>query len=267
MPEKKVNFTNALNLLKKNAEQRSYGVWVPSLGRDVNFKPLSTLHHKKFVKILIDANTFNLALNLHIYDVIKECCLENINIGDLNIFDKIAICYGIRKHNFKKPLSLSIDDDATREIIIDDLFNNFKEKYSVITSDNITVGDIVIKMSLPTLKREREFDKYIQNRYLNIDKSNEKINQVVADLMLYGVIIYIDSIQIGEESVSFDELQTEQKIELIGNLDASIFNRLNEYIEKCNNKKTELCSFEIIDKEDKVQTIEVVIDAGFFMDE
>ena len=61
MSDQKTNFADALSLLKKNAEQRSYDVWVPSLKQNVKFKPLTTLHHKKFVKSLPLYNTFSSA--------------------------------------------------------------------------------------------------------------------------------------------------------------------------------------------------------------
>jgi hypothetical protein len=72
MSDQKANFNDAINLLKKNAEQRSYDVWIPSLKQTAKFRPLTTLHHKKFVKCLIDSSLFTTSLNLHIYDVIKQ---------------------------------------------------------------------------------------------------------------------------------------------------------------------------------------------------
>lgn len=269
MSDQKTNFTDALNLLKKNAEQRSYDVWVPSLNQSIKFKPLTTLHHKKFVKSLIDSNLFTTSLNLHIYDVIKQSCLDAIDIDSLTVFDKLAICFALRKHNFKKPYSVLLSEDESRDISLDGLLANFKKKYKDVEPGKITEGSLTINLSLPTLKREREFDAYIFSKHLaNLNKTDEnQVNQVLADLVLYGSIVYIDSLSIGDQFVDFSTLRVDQKVELIGNLDALIFNKLNEYVQKCTDARASLCSVEINGLDDKPLNVEIAIDAGFFIDE
>ena len=270
MSDQKTNFTDALSLLKKNAEQRSYDIWVPSLNQNVKFRPLTTLHHKKFVKSLIDSSLFTTALNLHIYDVIKQSCLDSsIDIDNLTVFDKLAICFALRKHNFKKSYSVMLSEDEIRDISLDDLLASFKKKYKDVEPGEITEDSLTIKMTLPTLKREREFDAYIFSKHLsNLNKSDEnQVNQVLADLVLYGSIVYIDSLQIGDQFVDFSTLRVDQKVELIGNLDALIFNSLNEYIQKCTEARGSLCSVEINGLDDKPLNVEIAIDAGFFIDE
>jgi hypothetical protein len=270
MSDQKTNFADALSLLKKNAEQRSYDVWVPSLNQEVKFKPLTTLHHKKFVKSLIDSSLFTTSLNLHIYDVIKQSCLDNsIDVDTLTVFDKSAICFALRKHNFKKPYSVLLSETENRDISLDDLLVGFKKKYKDIEQGEISKGSLTIKLSLPTLKREREFDAYIFSKHLaNLNKTDEnQVNQVLADLVLYGSIVYIDSLTIGDQVVDFSTLRVDQKVELIGNLDALIFNSLNEYIQKCTEARSNLCSIEINGLDDKPLNVEISVDAGFFIDE
>lgn len=270
MSDQKTNFADALSLLKKNAEQRSYDVWVPSLKQNVKFKPLTTLHHKKFVKSLIDSSLFTTTLNLHIYDVIKQSCLDaNVDIDNLTVFDKLAICFALRKHNFKKPYSVMLSEDESRDISLDNVLAGFKKKYKDVESGEITEGSLIINLSLPTLKREREFDSYIFSKHLaNLNKADEnQVNQVLADLVLYGSIVYIDSLSIGDQFVDFSTLRVDQKVELIGNLDALIFNKLNEYVQKCTDARASLCSVEINGLDDKPLNVEIAIDAGFFIDE
>ncbi len=269
MSDQKANFNDAINLLKKNAEQRSYDVWIPSLKQTAKFRPLTTLHHKKFVKCLIDSSLFTTSLNLHIYDVIKQSCLEDIDVDSLTVFDRLCICFALRKHNFKKPYAILFDENTSKEVSLDELMANFKKRYVDIEPDDIKEGSLSIRMSVPTLKREREFDNYIFSRHIaNLVRTDEnQVNQVLADLVLYGVVVYIDSINIGDVVVDFNTLRIDQRIDLIGNLDASIFNRLNEYIQKCNEARTNLCSIDILDKDDKPLPVEITIDAGFFIDE
>lgn len=269
MSEQKTNFNDAINLLKKNAEQRSYDVWIPSLKQAVKFRPLTTLHHKKFVKYLIDSSLFNTSLNLHIYDVIKQSCLEDIDIDSLTVFDRLCICFSLRKHNFKKRYAVLLDGNTTQDVSLDDLIGNFKNSYHNIEPDTIKEGSLSIQLSVPTLKREREFDNYIFSHHIaNLTKTDEnQINQILAELVLYGVVVYIDNITIGDVTVDFNTLRIDQRIDLVGNLDAIIFNRLNEYIQKCNEARTKLCSIDILDKDDKPLPVEITIDAGFFIDE
>jgi hypothetical protein len=269
MSEQKTNFADALSLLKKNAEQRSYDVWVPSLNQNVKFKPLTTLHHKKFVKSLIDSSLFTTSLNLHIYDVIKQSCLDSIDVDTLTAFDKLAICFALRKHNFKKPYSVLLSENESRDISLDDLLAGFKRKYKDIEPFEVKEGSLVIKMSLPTLKRDKEFDAYIFSKHLsNLNKTDEnQVNQVLSDLVLYGSIVYIDSLAIGDQFIDFNTLRVDQKVELIGNLDALIFNKLSEYVQKCADTRKELCSVDINGLDDKPLNVEIAIDAGFFIDE
>lgn len=267
----KTNFNEAISLLKKNAEQNGSDIWVPSLNKSVKFKPLTTLHHKKFVKILIDSSIFNNALNLHIYDVISQTCIDPINIDDLTVYDRIAICLGLRTVNFKKNYKLIVGENEEKEIDLNLLLQSAKEKYSNISLNNksIKVGDIVVEVGLPNLKKEKEFDSYIFNKYLvNYDKTNqEQTNQIFADLMLFSAVTYIQSIAVGENIVKFDDLKIHEKIEIISNLNRSIFDPISEFILECNNQKTSLFSIEVTNTNNENQNIEISVDAGFFVDE
>jgi len=270
MSDNKANFNEAINLIKKSAESRSYDIWIPSLKRDVKFKPLNTLHHKKFVKILIDTSMFNTALNLHVYDIIKQTCIdETVVVDDLDIFDRLAVCYAMRQHNFKKKYLIALDDKEEREISFATLLAKFKKGYKRMDPDCITEGEISINVSLPTLKREREFDNYIFNKHLvSFDKNNtEQINQIFTDLMLFGTIQYIDSIKVGDVLIDIDSMRTDQKVEILGNFDSILTAKISNYIKKCNDLRTELCSIDVLNGKDEPQTVEISIDSSFFVDE
>lgn len=270
MTDNNATFNDAISLLKKSAETRGYNIWIPSLKQDVKFKPLNTLHHKKFVKILMDTSMFNTALNLHVYDIIKQTCLdESVNVDTLDIFDRIAICYAIRKQNFKKKYVIALDEKEDREISFTQLLAKFKKGYKRIEPDSVTEGDVTINVSLPSLKREREFDNYIYNKHLiNFDKNNnEQLNQIFADLMLFGTIQYIDSIQVGETLINIDGMRTDQKVELLSAFDAILTTKISTYIKKCNDQRVALCSVDVLNGKDETQTVEISIDSSFFIDE
>lgn len=270
MTDSNTTFNDAINLLKKSAEDRGYNIWIPSLKQEVKFKPLNTLHHKKFVKILMDTSMFNTVLNLHVYDIIKQTCLDaTVNVDALDIFDRIAICYAMRKQNFKKKYIISLDEKEDREISFTTLLAKFKKGYKKIEPDSVTEGDVTINVSLPTLKREREFDNYIFNKHLvNFDKNNnEQLNQIFADLMLFGTIQYIDSIKVGEVLIDIDTMRTDQKVELLSAFDAILTAKISTYIKKCNDQRVALCSVEVINGKDEAQTVEISIDSSFFIDE
>jgi len=263
------DFNDVINLLKKSANEKTYDIWVPSLERDVKFKHFTAAIHKKFIKILMDANIFNTALNITIFETIKATCAEpEVDIGSLNVFDKIAICAGLRANNFSKDISVDLSDNTVSAVTNEALLLSTVKNYTVVGDQTFTFNDIKIVCGVPTLKIEKDFDTYIHNKHL-INFKREDLNQVntiLADLVLYGVSQYIKTISIGEKTVTFADLKTDNKIEILNIIDTTLIAKLSEFIQKCNDVRTKMMTVTITNG-DISDNIEVTLDASLFVEE
>lgn len=145
---------------------------------------------------------------------------------DLNIVDRIYLLIYIRMMFIEPDISITADN-KTINISIASMLDKIEASY-IDLETKIEVNGIVVTLDLPCI-----------THYENID-----------DLL----IATIKHIQIGNESIDYNELDEEVREEVLSNLPAAIFSHVNDFIQKIQDN---LLAVDLIE-ENKALNIERV---------
>jgi hypothetical protein len=239
-----LNFNDALSLVKKTTDSAVYEVWIPSLDKNVKFRPLNAAQHKSIIQCALKASILPSQFNNVFYKIIKECVVDiEVEPNSFTILDKIFIAYHIRKNSIGPVVDYTLSVKNKKKQIqfqLDDAISNFKTKYREFAPQTIQSTDLEIDVKVPTLEAENATDRYIiDNNIDRIDDNNEeKINNVLTESVVYTISKFIQEIRIGSNVILFYKLTTSEKIQLLNSLDKPTFDKIYNYVVEFNKLKT-----------------------------
>ena len=211
---------SVLGSLKELNNSNTISINVPSLDKKVSFKHASVSQHKDLLRSAFDGvdgviNRVNI-LN----DIITVNCNKDVNFL---ITDKNAILLELRKASVGSKVKIE-----NVEYDLNDLptFNQSDIKLkSTVTEDGIKV-----KLNVPTLSTDTGINKKLGAELAKITDQQEKLKQSIDIVVTYETSKYIDSVQIGEDVISFSEVSSYERKELVNNLPIKLSNKILKYI-------------------------------------
>jgi hypothetical protein len=242
---------DALKLLNESEGSHSYEIFIPSLNKEINFKPLKVGQQKTLSKYAMSDNEyeFNNSLN----GLIKSICLtpEDLDFEVITEIDKIIILSEIKKNNILNPLKLKITcNNCESEFNHEFNFDTYTEccKKAIIGDrfEKIEFNGIKYEfiLSIPSLKNTKDFNDYSNEKMGSIKKLYKKIeekknsfednilsldeekvlNYSLGELLRMNeieidderLILYVKSIRLNGNEVSFNSIN--EKIEFFNKL-------------------------------------------------
>jgi hypothetical protein len=199
-------------------------VFIPSLQRDVYFKPLSLQQQKEILKAGISSEIFNiLEFNIILTNIIDQNSLEKY---DFNLNDRAAIAIGLRSKFTTQPLELEdekidISSLASKTIAYDS--NAF---------DEFVVEEGVVKLiaQTPSLRMDQAITKIQLARIKKT--SSDNLPSIIGDMYIFEIAKYIQKLEIGEISQDLSLISFDEKLKIVEQLPASIITNLNKIINK-----------------------------------
>lgn len=214
------NVKSFLNNLQELNETNTATIKIPSTGKNVSFKLASISQQKELLRSAFDG----------VDGVIQRANILNKIITDNSktdteflLIDKFAILIGLRKQSIGK--SVTIKDEKYN---LDDLPQI--KKSDVKLTDTITADNINVKVKVPTLKLDSEINSKLEKELAKYQDQEEKVKQSVDIVVSYETTKYIDSIEIGEAKVIFEDISAYERKEIVNNLPLALNNKILDYI-------------------------------------
>lgn len=273
--EKSGSINDILKIVNRANETFIYEIFVPSLNRKLMFRELNTSQQKRILKAVIDSPAYNTEFIYALRTVIKENCVEEIDVDNFTILDKMIIAMTMRSIGINNDLDLQFNIPNSEEKIIRRI--NLKDLINVAIT-NIKINPISIKddtgifeivCGLPTIADEFNLENELHKNSNNIDIKNEKeLRETVGEVFTNEIIKYIKQVNIKNENneiitIDLKPLKFKDRIAILEKLPAKVNIKIIEYINSVNKEfeKVLLFSEEINGK--KIEQ-RLKIDSSFF---
>lgn len=214
------NVKSFLSNLQELNETNIATIKIPSTGKNASFKLASISQQKELLRSAFEG----------VDGVIQRANILNKIITDnskadieFTLIDKYAILIGLRKQTIGK--IITIKDEQYN---LDDLPQI--NKSDVKLTDTISVNDITLKVKVPTLKLDSDINSKLEKELSKYQDQQEKIKQSVDIVVSYETTKYIDSIEIGEAKVVFEDISAYERKEIVNNLPLALSNKILDYI-------------------------------------
>jgi hypothetical protein len=214
------NVKSFLSNLQELNDANTVTIKVPSTGKNASFKHASVNQQKELLRSVFDG----------VDGVIKRANILNKLITDNSIadidfliIDKNPILIELRKE--------SVGSTITIEDVKYDLNDlpTFK-KSDVKLKATVSHDDITVKLKVPTLTIDTEVNTKLAAELAKITDQQEKVKQSVDLVVAYETSKYIDSIKVGDAEITFNEISSYERKEVVNNLPLKLSNKILDYI-------------------------------------
>lgn len=252
------NFKDLLSSIDALNESSATAVYVPSIKKEVQFSPMSVKQQKQILASGIDNEVENLSFMNALNDIIVSNCRDN-KVKILTC-DKPLIVLQLRRQAVGNTLKIT-ENDQEYEIDLDEHIETCKNLSGVnkktfdLTHDTITISGCI-----PTLDTDTRYNKHFTQSVKKNAKSKVKITDIIGDIYVSELVKYIDTITIGETSVSSgDDLTPANAVQLFESLPLQVSNKLAEEVKKLREYENDCLTSSVLPED-----VNISIDAGLF---
>jgi hypothetical protein len=271
-----------LNLMNRVNETFGYGIWLPSLNKEVMFRELNTSQQKRLIKSVIDSPIYNTEFIFTINQIIKENCIEKVDIDELTILDKLIICLKMRAVSVNDTFEISFKTKGNKQIkrgiSVNKMYEDAKAAFPIdkLQPHLIKDGKYEILCGVPTLKTEYKLEREFRsaNETLEI-KDAKAARQAIGDVFITELIKFIKEITIKiddeqEMKINFnDDINCMNRLTIIENIPVRVIDKVINYINdiKADLEKLTLVKFTYKDDDGETQDVKegITIDGNFFI--
>lgn len=256
---KKSNFKNLLDSIDQLNTLETHELYVPSLGRNIPFSPLTVKQQKQLLSSGVDMEVENLAFSNTLNDVIQSNCKQDIQ---LLVSDRTLIALQLRSKCVGKNLNVAESDEKTHAIDLDQHVQKCINQHQPLESQfTVTVDGVVISCEHPTLKLDTSYNKqFTKSVKKQTGDKDIKLTDIVGDIYVYELIKYIKSISINDASLEFDKnVSTTQKVEVFESLPMRVSTVLAETIKTARDFETKCIESDLLPTD-----VTISIDASLF---
>jgi len=245
-----MNVKEAIQLLNESNGMHVYDIYIPSIQKEVSFKPITTGQQKSLSKFSMNVDTFNLDyefMKLGLFDELKVSD-EKIKSEDLTELDMVCFLAGIRLNNVMEPLEIickcgECDNKFEFKIDLETVIEKCKKIELKEFLIKTTIDDIKYELTVryPSYKSLIELEEYITLLSKELSYNHD---QSVESRLFMKPAFFIYDLNINDSKIEdFNNLDFLSKIEIYNNLpptltimgDNSILNLL---LTKFNLKET-----------------------------
>jgi len=244
-------FNDALSSL--DSLQKHFEIFVPSLGRKVKFKGLTTKQQKDAVKTALDKTFSGISFALLINSILNENSLEKINFL---ISDRNYLLVSLRALSLSK-----VYKSGDKEIDLSFLLNYNTPTQKSDTTAEITDDNVSLKLSIPTINKDTQINIETKKKLQPLPDDDALTKEAIGEIYINEIVKYIDSININNNGniveLNFENLTIQQKIQIVEKLPLTLNNKIIDFINNC--KTLEKKYFEL-----DGNTVNVSIDQALF---
>lgn len=232
-----LNINDIIGLVKETNKDFEMDVYVPSLNKDVHFKPMNASHLKSIIKTSVEGIFANNYFNQSVFSIIRDICDSSVPLSKITTLDKIFILLQLRKKNVKNSISVDFkkDDKAVSEDVDLEQFLNKIKKQKLSFSDEIYKnGAYEITVGFPSIEQEYLFDTYFQQSKIKKIDENDRaaLKELFAPLFISEITQYIKSIKIKDQEINLLSLSIAERTSIVESLSGTVVSGIIETIDK-----------------------------------
>lgn len=237
-----LNINDIIGLVKETNKDFEMDVYIPSLNKEVHFKPMNASHLKSIIKTSVEGIFANNYFNQSVYSIIKDICDPSIPLSKITTLDKIFILLQLRKKNVKDSISVDFKKDdktVSEEVNLEDFLNKIKKQKLSFSDEVYKNGSYEITLGFPSIDQEFAFDRYFeQSRIKKIDENDRAaLKELFAPLFINEISQYIKSVKIKDQEISLLTLSISERTAIVESLSGTVVSGIISTIDKSFGKQ------------------------------
>jgi len=254
------DINSILSSLNNINVKNTFSVFIPSLKREVKFKPLTTKQQQSFYGCIADTVPFNTRFIIATFNAIKENCTEPDVINQLNVIDRVVILLAFRKSTLGSDL-LVIKDEVQYE----STFESSLVAATTLTlpeNKTITVKNVEVELHVPFIIDQYNIEKLLRE---NVNLNEVDSSTVLQQAVLSETCKIINNIKIINDDKTVDAMYSQlsyvDRLRLIENLPAEVMLEVQSFAKAVSNVSASLLTVPL--SNGTTATIEITVD--FFL--
>lgn len=232
MPEN-LNSKDILKLLSDLNTSLTKDCYIPSANTHVKLKPLTTTHLKNIIKSTMDGPFAQVQFNINFHPILKE--VLDADLGNVNIYDKVAIALQLRNINVSKTLPVTLKavtpkepvDKEYPDTIVHSLdiaehikFIEATRTDELFKADTIKEEGYLAGIYFPSLNEEFLFDSHLFSKHLSKVKEDDTkaFRDLFGPMFMNNVSQYIKSVKIGDSLINLVKMPVVDRIAVVNDL-------------------------------------------------
>ena len=126
-----LNINDIINLVKESNKEFECDIFLPSLKKEVRFKPMNASHLKAIIKTSVEGVFSNNIFNQTLYAIIRDIIDPSVQLSEITTIDKIYILFQLRNKNVKNTISIEVKNGEVSKVIEEDLNKNPRETFDI----------------------------------------------------------------------------------------------------------------------------------------
>ena len=238
------NVNDIVQAFNELSERNSFDIFIPSLKRNVKFKPLTSKQQKSFYACLVDSALYSSRFVIASFEIIKENCLEPDIINTLTTIDRIVILLTIRKNTMGSAFTV-LKDNAPYTTDFE-LSLQQAATIEIPESKTVTVKNVKVELHTPLAIDQYGIEKEL--RSVQIDMSSDA-NTAIENAILNESCKIIKNVWLIDNDTPIDLNYTafsyKDRITLVENLPAEIIFEIQEFVTVVNKSINKLLTADI----------------------
>lgn len=222
-----MSISSILSKLNELNNSNLVSIYIPSLKKEMQFKPLSVKQQKDLIKSGLDGYLSGITIS----NVIGEIILDNsIEKYDYLVTDKLPILLALRKQAFGNIFILKEDDSETKFDLDDILENELSYSFDTQVEIKLANSDVIAHVDVVKIKDDIKINQF-QLEKLRKNKE-EIISETVGSMFIYEIVKFVTKIIIGKDELDLTSLPIKDRLTVIELVPVTLNNSILEYIEK-----------------------------------
>lgn len=237
--------TSIISKLKDIRDTNLVDVFVPSLGTFSKFKQLSLKQQKDLIKTGLEGAL----AGIYIDNVINSIVIENSTFDhNYLITDKISIILKLRTNALGHLCKID-DTNVDIKTIVDKCLT-----FDIPTTKKLDFNNLIqVNLAVPSIDK----DIATNNSQISDLTANKdlRVSDAMGSLYVYEIVKFIDSVKIGDDELSFNDIQVKDMVKVVESLPATINNDIVKFIQDFRSKENDYLT---------IDSKSITIDARFF---
>jgi len=256
---KQTNFKEMLSTINKLNQQQVQDIFIPSLGKEVSFNPLSIKQQKSILSSGVDVDIESMAFSNTMNGIILDNCL-NKNIKILAV-DRPLILLQLRQKSLGNNLKITDEDEIEHTIDLESHISKQRESgIHVKTTFDIESSGIKIECLTPDLQTDTKFNKQFTKAVKKATNNKLKLNDVIGDIYVFEMVKYIKSVGVMDDMFVVDQTtQASHLVNLFESLPINVSSTLADAIKVSREIETASITCDTLP-----EGVSIPIDASIF---
>jgi hypothetical protein len=261
---------NIVSILDAFESNNSLSFYIPTLKREVKFKPINTGQQKALLKAAIDNPVFQTRFIVASYKIITENCLEKSILPELTAIDGNAILVQYKASIYGNE-QVIVKDEQEYKVDLSKIIENYKN-VSLPEQETVSDNNITLVVGAPSLQDQYLLESQIRDKNLtdeDVLKKNTEIGAMLGEAFVCEVSKYIKQISLlindKLQDINYKDLSPAKKLLVVEKLPSATVKKAINYMTKISALAAGALKIEGTNTKDgSAGIVEISIDSTLF---